>query len=89
MSYCTRAKLRNVNVCRHSVGGGGGGGGGGEGGRVVMEQERVRLAREEESLKTAVQQMSKDVAQLRESITQLGIYTHTCRALCSTCNTYV
>ena len=37
-----------------------------------MERERRELVREEESLKMAVQQMQRDVAQLRESITQLG-----------------
>ena len=46
--------------------------GGGEVGRGEMERERSRLAREEASLRMAVEQMTKDVAHLRENITQLG-----------------
>ena len=41
-------------------------------GRGEMERERNRLAREEASLRMAVEQMTKDVAHLRENITQLG-----------------
>ena len=69
-------------ILRHNLEGGGGGGsvgGGSEGGgggrelgRVGMERESRRLAREEASLRMAVEQMTKDVAQLRENITQLG-----------------
>ena len=40
-----------------------------------MERERRRLVREEASLRMAVEQMTKDIAQLRENVTQLGTST--------------
>ena len=56
---------------------------GGERGEI--ERERSQLVKEEASLQMAVQQMQRDIAQLRETITNLGnywwrihVYTCTC-----------